>query len=156
MSKLHEGDTVRIRPFGREKTWTKAQVEDQVDSRSYEVRTEDGRVYRRNRRHLRRSREPFLAEDRHRSSIFFPDFNRDRIKTNTPNSRDTDRMETAVNNTPETHSSSVVDKIQKTPEVCIEPTLTSDVPSKRQSRSGREIRTPKKYQDFVCDIECYV
>lgn len=59
MSKLHEGDTVRIRPFGREKTWTKVQVEDQVDSRSYEVRTEDGRVYRRNRRHLRRSREPF-------------------------------------------------------------------------------------------------
>lgn len=28
MSMLHEGDTVRIRPFGREKTWTKAQVED--------------------------------------------------------------------------------------------------------------------------------
>lgn len=121
-SKLHEGDTVRIRPFGREKTWTKAQVEDQVDSRSYEVRTEDGRVYRRNRRHLRRSRQPFLAEDRPRSSIFSPDFNRDRIKTNTPNSRDTDRMETAVNNTPETKSSPVVDKIQKTPEVSIEPT----------------------------------
>lgn len=70
MSKLHEGDTVRIRPFVREKTWTKAQVEDQVDRRSYEVRIEDGRVYRRNRRHLRRSREPFLAEDRPRSSIF--------------------------------------------------------------------------------------
>lgn len=121
-SKLHEGDTVRIRPFGREKTWTKAQVEDQVDSRSYEVRTEDGRVYRRNRTHLRRSREPFLAEDRPRSSIFSPDLNWDRIKTNTPNSRDTDRMETAVNNTPETKSSPVVDKIQKTPEVSIEPT----------------------------------
>lgn len=71
MSKLHEGDTVMIRQFGREKTWTK---EDQVDSRSYEVRTEDGRVYRRNRRHLRRSREPFLAEDQPRSSIFFPRF----------------------------------------------------------------------------------
>lgn len=70
MSKLHEGDTVRIRPFGREKNLDKTQVEDQVDSRSYEVRTEDGRVYRRNRRHLRRSRGPFLAENRPRSSIF--------------------------------------------------------------------------------------
>lgn len=65
-------------------------------------------------------------------------------------------METADNNTSETQSSPVVDKIQKTPEVCIEPTITSDVPGKRQSRSGREIGTPKKYQDFVCDVECYV
>lgn len=65
-------------------------------------------------------------------------------------------METAVNNTPETQSSPVVDKIQKTPEICIEPTIISDVPGKRQSRSGREIRTPKKYQDFVCDVECFV
>lgn len=61
-------------------------------------------------------------------------------------------METTVNNTPETQSSPVVDKIQKTPEVCIEPTITSDVPSKLQSRRGREIRTPKKYQDFVSSV----
>ena len=53
MPKLHAGDTVRIRPFGKEKSWTKAQVRDQVDIRSYEVRTEDGRVYRRNRKNLR-------------------------------------------------------------------------------------------------------
>lgn len=26
MSKLHEGDAVRIRPFGREKTWTKRRL----------------------------------------------------------------------------------------------------------------------------------
>lgn len=72
---------------------------------------------------------------------FPPDFNRDRIKTNTPNSRDTYRMETAVNNTPETKSSPVVDKIQKTPEVCIEPTKTSDVPGKLDVKSGRQKNT---------------
>ena len=31
MPKLHAGDTVKIRPFGKEKYWTKAQVRDQVD-----------------------------------------------------------------------------------------------------------------------------
>ena len=54
---------MRIRPFGKEKSWPRAQVRDQVDIRSYEVRTEDGRVYRRNRKHLRLSREPFSRED---------------------------------------------------------------------------------------------
>lgn len=63
MSKLHERDTVRIIQFGREKTWTKAQVKDQVDSRIYEVRTEDGHVYKRNRKHVRFTREPFSEED---------------------------------------------------------------------------------------------
>ena len=35
-------------------------MEDQVDICSYEVRTEDSRLYRRNRRHLRQSKEPFV------------------------------------------------------------------------------------------------
>lgn len=59
MSKLHEGDTLRIRRFGREKTWTKAQVIELVDSRSYEVRTKGVRVYRRECKHLWLTREPF-------------------------------------------------------------------------------------------------
>ena len=53
LSKLHDGDVVRIKPVGKEKNWVKARVEGQVDIRSYQVRTEDGAVYRRNRRHLR-------------------------------------------------------------------------------------------------------
>ena len=32
-------------------------------SRSYAVRTEDGRLFRRNRRHLRQSKEQFVAKD---------------------------------------------------------------------------------------------
>ena len=43
--------------FGKKTDWTQARVEGKVDIRSYQVRTEDGRVYRRNRRHLRRRRE---------------------------------------------------------------------------------------------------
>ena len=59
---LQTGEVVRVapKPGDRERKWFKAQVEDQVDIRSYEVRTEDGRLYRRNRRHLRQSKEPFV------------------------------------------------------------------------------------------------
>ena len=34
-------------------------VQDQTDVRSYNVRTEDGRMFRRNRKHLPSSKEPF-------------------------------------------------------------------------------------------------
>ena len=54
---LHPGDIVRLQPstskIGKKKDWMQATVEGKVDIRSYQVRTEDGRVYRRNRRHLR-------------------------------------------------------------------------------------------------------
>ena len=43
--------------FGKKMDWTQDRVEGKVDIRSYQVRTEEGRVYRRNRRHLRRTRE---------------------------------------------------------------------------------------------------
>ena len=50
---------VKLRPDSRE--WTKAAVDKEVDIRPYQVRTEDGRIYRSNRRHLRHTREPFLT-----------------------------------------------------------------------------------------------
>ena len=58
---LQSGEIVRDAPEqgDRERKWFKARVEEQVDIRSYEVRTEDGKLYRRNRRHLRQSKEPF-------------------------------------------------------------------------------------------------
>ena len=49
---LQEGDVVRVRPFNRRSKWFKARVDQHVDVRSYNVRTEDGRLYRRNRSHL--------------------------------------------------------------------------------------------------------
>ena len=59
---LANGDIVRIEPDNNRTKWTKAQVEAQVDVRSYRVRTEDGRVYRRNRKHLRSSNELFYPD----------------------------------------------------------------------------------------------
>ena len=54
---LHEGDTVRMKPFQLgEKKWGKAVVNRRLDERSCEVETNSG-TYRRNRIHLRKSNE---------------------------------------------------------------------------------------------------
>ena len=54
---LHEGDTVRMKPFQLgEKKWRKAVVNRILDERSYEVEINSG-SYRRNRIHLRKSNE---------------------------------------------------------------------------------------------------
>ena len=42
------------------KVWQKAQIQKQVCIRSYQIITEDGREYRRNRQHLSKSAEPFI------------------------------------------------------------------------------------------------
>ena len=49
---LKDGDVVRVRPLPGHSRWLKAQVSSQEAPRSCQVRTEDGRVYRRNRSHL--------------------------------------------------------------------------------------------------------
>ena len=55
------GDVLRLKPTDRSGQWYKARVEQQVDVRSYDVGTEDGRVFRRNRRHFQSSKEPLCA-----------------------------------------------------------------------------------------------
>ncbi|XP_068749296.1 uncharacterized protein [Montipora capricornis] len=56
---LHEGDTVRLKPFQLgQKEWKKGAVVERLDERSYEIETADGSTYRRNRIHLRKTNEP--------------------------------------------------------------------------------------------------
>ena len=53
---LHEGDTVRMKPFRLgDKSWKKANVVERLDDRSYEVEDTDGTMYRRNRVHLKKT-----------------------------------------------------------------------------------------------------
>ncbi|KAI8480674.1 hypothetical protein Bbelb_415670 [Branchiostoma belcheri] len=55
---LKAGDIVRCQPMTpTAKQWKKATVVAEVGKRSYEIRTEDGGSYRRNRRHLRKTNE---------------------------------------------------------------------------------------------------
>ena len=49
---LEPGSTVRIHPPKYSHQWTQATVDKQVGVRSYQVISDDGRVYRRNHRHL--------------------------------------------------------------------------------------------------------
>ena len=64
-SPLKTGQVARVaaQPTDRQQKRSKARVEDQVDIRSYRVRTEDGRVFRRNWRHLQCSKESFYPSD---------------------------------------------------------------------------------------------
>jgi hypothetical protein len=56
---LQERDVVRVIPRQGETNWRKATVTGQANIRSYDVLTEDGGQYRRNRRHLRQTKEMF-------------------------------------------------------------------------------------------------
>nr|XP_006816318.1 PREDICTED: uncharacterized protein K02A2.6-like [Saccoglossus kowalevskii] len=57
---LNQGDTVRMMPYNKsDKVWKKAQVDRQVNIRSFEVTTEEGRTYRRKCRHLRKTSETY-------------------------------------------------------------------------------------------------
>ena len=45
LSDLEKGDIVRIRPQGRDNEWKKGIVEEKVNIKSYNVKTEDGGIY---------------------------------------------------------------------------------------------------------------
>ena len=54
---LEPGDIVRVQPQQRGKPWTKAAVSRRNGPRSYDMTTENGTQIRRNRRHLRKTKE---------------------------------------------------------------------------------------------------
>ena len=53
-----------VRATDKSGRWHKARVQKQVDVRYYVVRTEDGRVFGRNRRHLTSSKEPVCSSSK--------------------------------------------------------------------------------------------
>jgi len=58
LPKLAIGDVVRMKPIRNHQCiWRKATVTQKVDDRSYVVETPEGGTYRRNRYHLRKTRE---------------------------------------------------------------------------------------------------
>ena len=63
LSQLKPGDVVRVQPDKYKKNWQKAVVRKIVAPRSYEIRTEAGVTLRRNRRHLRYSKEGFQPSE---------------------------------------------------------------------------------------------
>ena len=143
---LQSGEIVRVAPKqgDRERKWFKACVEGQVDIRSYEVRTEDGKLYRRNRRHLRQSKEPFgqSAETR---LVVQPQHNQTGTSPTTAVPTTPKATGQPVQNTP-------VDLPKQTEPVTVSPSQEPPPTTKPTSvvpRSGRVSRAPQYLQDFV-------
>ena len=139
LEELRPGDIVRLQPrksVGKTAGWQQAKVEGKVDTRSYQIRTEDGRVYRRNRRHLRRTRKEQ-----------FP--SRPRVPLAPPASV-TPAVPPVVNDQePREESASTNNnddqRIQQMP---VSPTgeMQAAVPPLVTTRSGRVVKTPVRFQ----------
>jgi hypothetical protein len=152
ISPLKDGETVRMKPThnSRNKQWTKAKVKEKVDIRSYNVITEDGREYRRNRKHLKSTQEAFTPRN-------------DSLNTNvTGQSSDQQATKTSTNDTQRNanrsdHNRNITQPMnahsERTDELRQQSTPTVDTTQTGQTtvvrRSSRKRQEPKYMQDYV-------
>ena len=133
LPELHPGDNIRVAPrIGKERHWTPGTVKKKVNIRSYEVEREDGRIVRRNRRHLRLNR----ANDCGTRAMI--------------NGQGDTEVECAENN-PSTKDNNA-EKSQTADSTPGPTTLkSSSVPDSTisQTRSGRVVKPPSRFNDFV-------
>ncbi|XP_035700303.1 uncharacterized protein K02A2.6-like [Branchiostoma floridae] len=123
LPRLSIGDTVRCQPHGTNTNrWKKGTVVAEVGNRSFEVETEDGGVYRRNRRHLRKTPETPPAT------------------VGTDDADQGDAPEPTVNDEPTTTTT--------TPPA--ETAVKDDTAGQQMTtRSGRAVRPPVHLKDYV-------
>ncbi len=153
LGELRPGDTVRLQPtrsLGKSKEWLQAKVEGKVDIRSYQVRTEDGRVYRRNRRHLRRTREVILPREESvsqplcRSSALPTPANADESDQHLPA---TTAKPTADGHHPaESAGRTSVQPTQEAPAPLETAETRPSAPQQKVTRSGRVVKPPLRFQ----------
>lgn len=128
---LEPGENVRIQPLKpHAREWTEATVSKQLTGRSYEVETDDGRKYRRNRRFLRHTP---------RSTHSFPQLRCHTPTTTSPASCQQPQLE---NPAPRRDGPRYAGTMP-TPQPKDSPAV--DEPAR--SRSGRPIRKPVRYRD---------
>lgn len=148
LPELQKGDIVRFIPPGSTtKEAVKARVGKQVGIRSYEVITEDGAQYRRNRKHLRKTKEDdILIKTRGLHAHTTP------ALPMTPAPREP-AVATPINPSPDptghtTRSERTVTPHPKEPAVAtpIEPFSQA---TGYKTRSGRAVKPPSYLQDFV-------
>jgi len=143
---LSQGDVVRMKPFQLgDKTWKKGKVLHRAGTRSYDVATEDGGIYRRNRVHLRHTTESppvVITQD-----------------SSTQKGADTPRQD----HTPMTpHRNAALPRSQNLPEApeisadttpsdtsARSPAPAQDVSTGYRTRSGHTVK-PVVYKDYVC------
>ncbi len=147
------GDVVRIKPFVRgQKEWRKGTVSKRLDERSYEVDTDQGTL-RRNRRFLNYSREKPHSEDI-QDSVELPI----ERQMSTNKAKSVDPMLWEVPNEVAYDSESVSGPMIET-ELLDSPVRNSlensvsatPIQTKSgQTRVGRAVKFPSKYDDFDC------
>ena len=150
LPELKEGDVVRIKPLKpteKRKPWTRASVEGKVDIRSYKVRTEDGRLFRRNRKHLRRSTEQ-PEESTTTSEVQLPAVDQQPEASTTSSSTQCPKIEPVVTQQP---AASPKTGAKDIPTGSLTTVRTTPVKSdgQQRTRSGRVVRKPNRYQDFT-------
>ena len=151
---LDRGDVVRIKPFQLgNKTWKKGTVLQRAGSRSYDVATEDGGVYRRNRVHLRRTVEspPVIIEEDNNAH---KSVRRDPVSPQVPDHQDTPSQ----GHDPKTPRKCA--SVPKSPTPVQEPSVTipqspapvnlqaQDTSAGYRTRSGRAVK-PVLHGDYV-------
>ena len=133
---LKRGDIVRVHPLPTDNQgrWFKAKVERKADIRSYIVRTEGGQEYRRNRKHLRATKETFedlaIGEDHTQDN---PEEAKERGESGTA----PQRMESTTQNN------------LNQPAIPRRPVQTAEPVPLRTS--GRQTKLPSHLKDFIID-----
>lgn len=123
---LVDGDVVRVRPRVSDKKFVKAKVEKQVDVRSYNVRTEDGRMFRRNRKDLHKTAEEY-------------------DNTMLSDSPEVPQPTPQLKQVPSPETPEAPDK----PEEAAPPVTPTIAEDPVRTRSGRTVRKPTYLSDFV-------
>jgi hypothetical protein len=136
LAPLCAGDVVRVKLKDKDRHWTKAKVEGQVDVRSYNIRTEDGRPFRRNRRHLRASKEMYDPHVDQPLPIPMPVVPTTPIEIGSTQETPTIEQATSVAG-PETPAQTLKTPIEVTSQ------------SRTTTSSGRRVKTPSYLKDYV-------
>ncbi|VDI47523.1 Hypothetical predicted protein [Mytilus galloprovincialis] len=150
LQELENGQRVWIspKPNDRTKTWTKGIIKRKVDIRSYEVNTDQGQKLRRNRRDIRISSGTNKQSDNYVRPNDI-DLNLYRIPENAPSTdnRPNQNIDNTQTATPP-RSPSMEPSVSQ-PDVDCNPSVQPiRNPQSTNTRSGRQVKFPQKYNDF--------
>ena len=133
---LYAGNSVRMLPLPGEKSWRPAEVVSHTSPRSYVVKTDQGRLYRRNRRHLRRSTQDANVAPP-TTQVTYDDDDVQELPMDTGSQDIPVTPPATPRAAPKPHAAPI-------PHATSEPTLpVADLPT-YTTRAGRTVRPPKK------------
>jgi len=140
---LTDGQTVRIQPVKHHGQWEKATVIKKVDARSYLVKVANGRVYRRNRKHLRQSKEAppctsGMEQDAEDESTIIVQQTHDNVQLADTN----DQAESQPSQAQHTEQADTNEQAESQPSQAQHSDQTA-------SRAGRVYKPPARLMDYV-------